>query len=324
MGKSLDKEHPELFHYTGINGLEGILKSQTLWATHASFLNDSTELKEFRNRLPGILQPVLKNHLAQLEKDPANKIIVKNSGGRGKVIEDYISFVDNVYVLLMGADQQVMSNIEPYILSFCTPGKSDQIKQHGLLSQWRGYGREGGYAVVFDTSKLLKLLPREAEMYSPNYYIIGGDVVYSSDSDKIFVQEMKDDLKVISDFMSEFMVAEHHDFNKLFVPLIKCACRYKHGGFHEEKEVRIVALPSPDETKPLPPQAKKRHHYVREGTPVPCIHLFENLGMPLPITRIIVGPHRDKEKRKYALENLLSLHQLDITVSVSDIPYVGY
>lgn len=35
---------PRLYHYTDTRGLLGILDSQQLWATHAFYLNDATEL----------------------------------------------------------------------------------------------------------------------------------------------------------------------------------------------------------------------------------------------------------------------------------------
>jgi len=55
---TLADQHPELFHYTGVAGVEGILKTQTLWATHARSLNDASELIAFRERLPRIIRPV--------------------------------------------------------------------------------------------------------------------------------------------------------------------------------------------------------------------------------------------------------------------------
>ena len=37
--------HPELHHYTTYDGLKGIFETRTLWATHYSHLNDSSELR---------------------------------------------------------------------------------------------------------------------------------------------------------------------------------------------------------------------------------------------------------------------------------------
>jgi hypothetical protein len=40
--KTMPKSPPEeLYHYTGIHGLKGIVESQTLWATHYKYLNDA-------------------------------------------------------------------------------------------------------------------------------------------------------------------------------------------------------------------------------------------------------------------------------------------
>ena len=35
---------PELFHYTTIEGLKGILENRCVWSTHFEYLNDSTEV----------------------------------------------------------------------------------------------------------------------------------------------------------------------------------------------------------------------------------------------------------------------------------------
>jgi hypothetical protein len=52
---------------------------------------------------------------------------------------------------------------EPYILSFCAP-VSEKVRIHGLLSQWRAYGQDGGFAIVFETVKLEKLWRLESEL----------------------------------------------------------------------------------------------------------------------------------------------------------------
>lgn len=39
---------------------------------------------------------------------------------------------------------------EPHIVSFCS-SRDPRVREHGLLSQWRGYGSDGGCAIVFDS-----------------------------------------------------------------------------------------------------------------------------------------------------------------------------
>src|SRR5262245_59435591 len=51
-----------LFHYTTAAGLIGIIETQTLWATHANFLNDSAEC-QLLNRL---LTPQIRKEFAHI------------------------------------------------------------------------------------------------------------------------------------------------------------------------------------------------------------------------------------------------------------------
>jgi hypothetical protein len=45
--EDLAEKYPEVTHYTNAVGLHGILNSQTIWATHANFLNDHDEVELF-------------------------------------------------------------------------------------------------------------------------------------------------------------------------------------------------------------------------------------------------------------------------------------
>ena len=128
MSNSLAKKHPELFHYTDAAGLNGIIKTQTLWATHYKHLKDAEEVDHyFKDRLPDVL-----------------------GNNAGEAIANWRTklFVDDDPLA------------EPYITSFCTTS-NEKVKKHGLLSQWRGYSQGGGYAIVFKTSGLMELLGEE-------------------------------------------------------------------------------------------------------------------------------------------------------------------
>lgn len=135
---------------------------------------------------------------------------------------------------------------EPYITSFCTTkNKSKQVVEHGLLSQWRGYGRDGGYAIVFDTACFSQLLDEVGEKWGNGGYLFCGDVVYSTDSESKFLKEFEEDLRVISDFSLDCYrgVKKPRNLEIIFSALMKCSCRYKHWGFKEENEVRVIAVP---------------------------------------------------------------------------------
>ena len=47
----VSESHPELFHYTDLTALEGMLASGTLWATHARHLYDSSEFEQMWDRI---------------------------------------------------------------------------------------------------------------------------------------------------------------------------------------------------------------------------------------------------------------------------------
>ena len=115
---------------------------------------------------------------------------------------------------------------------------------------------------------------------------------------------------------------------------VACACRYKHWGFAEEREIRIVVVPTSAkllqiaraEGRTTSPQ-KPVSLFSRNGTMVPYLNLFEGItrssGKHLPIKRVVVGPHPEKEKRKIAVEKLLGENKIVADVSVSAIPYGG-
>ena len=331
MAASLAEEHPELFHYTGINGLQGILESQSLWATHSSFLNDTTEIEAFKKILPDILRPAMIKTVDRIQKKPNGQALIEPHGGIDGAVQFLSSTINDIlYDVFRNHHEDI------YIASFCTH-KNDEENQHGSLSQWRGYGQDGGYAIVFDGKLLDNFLAQER--VNSGWYINSHRVAYSPfKSDELsyekFREELGEDLDILSINIGKYFEIQSPElFEHLYAPYVRCACSYKHWGFHEENEVRIIALPQMNavveelKTQGLLAHAKERHYHVRGDTQVPCIHLFEGITQlpdnPLPITRIIVGPHRDKEKRQHAVESLLRQHQLNIPVSVSEIPYVG-
>lgn len=326
-------EHAELFHYTTIDGLEGILKSQTLWATHALFLNDKAEIVAFKDRLCDLLRPAVSVGVESLAHVPANQRLLEQTGGKEAVVEQVArDIVQSMYATLLGSPTSP-PYINPFIVSFCTP-LSKRVADHGLLSQWRGYGRDGGYAIVFDTARLSALISSEAEKWS--WDLFGGDVVYSADPPDRFRTEFECAIETMHSGVSEFLRSAGNNLSALdpiYHALIFCACRYKHWGFEEEKEVRVIAIPSNCEIiaeslrRNLRAAEKPITSYLRGGAAVPCVHLFEGTTSlpdnPLPITRIIVGPHPEKDQRRRVVEIMLAQLGIQAIVSVSEIPYAS-
>ena len=306
------------------------MASQCLRATHSNFLNDAAEIKLFFDRrLYPLIETEVQAALAELLKIPGNDKKLSSLGGSEVAVR---AETEN---LTQNIRASTLAFNHPYILSL-SGTKDKRVEQHGLLSQWRGYGREGGYVLVFDTVRFQEMLEVEGSSFQYQNLQWGDVQYYSGDDDKPLpaeeIQEAEETLKRgIAKFLQD-RKSEH--FETIYEAVTTLSCLYKHWGFHEEKEVRVVAVPvhasvteisaSIPDAKPLKPVKS----FIRDGCPVPYIELFkggrvESPEHKLPIVRVIVGPHKDKELRREATELLLQAHGIDADVLVSEIPYIG-
>ena len=124
-----DRSQPapkELYHYTTASGLQGILESNTLWATNAYYVNDSSEV-EYGGT---VLSEVLKEWEKKTEKTYDRLWAL---GAVHGLIEDY-------------PERRGQRRKRIYVTCFCEDGN--------LLSQWRTYGQAGGYAIAFPLDAL--------------------------------------------------------------------------------------------------------------------------------------------------------------------------
>lgn len=327
MGKISDS-HKELYHYTTAAGLSGILESKSLWATHSSFVNDEEEILGFYDRvLPEILRPTFHKYFDDIKEKPEFK------KAQGSVQFD-IYFEEQLTKLTNILKEVSFGFHDHYIMSFSTTTEPYE-RDHGLLSQWRAYGPDGGYAIVLDTVPFDKIISEETSPYQDELYT-WADVQYcpinnryTNDSD---TNEWIIKLQTAAD--KYFRSGSADDASELANPLTILSSIFKHRGFSEEQEVRLVLsllgtkLESHSELKTV------RQHpintTVRRGVTVPfvalCVREVSGIRQHLPIKRIIVGPHRDKNDRKRAVQLLLKQHGLNDLmdkVSVSDIPYRG-
>lgn len=223
---------------------------------------------------------------------------------------------------------------EPYVVSFCGT-RDSRVARDGLLSQWRGYGEDGGYAIVFDTKGIDELLKNENGKY---LYLSmrWGDVNYHDDEncDAIELEEVRENEKLINDCLVEYVKTTNHKvLASMYDPISSLSCLTKHWGFHEEREVRVVAMLGTDkfikEARELGEVRPDKfiHHYSRGGVLIPYIRLFEdrtsNSDKKLPIKSVIIGPHPDKFRRKESVAILLKQYGIQAEVTVSDIPYIS-
>jgi hypothetical protein len=181
---------------------------------------------------------------------------------------------------------------------------------------------------VFDTDALLRLLAREREKY---YWVDLGmrPVAYSVDSLALEAHCPKL-FDAIDQLFRDLLDHKHPALAEdPFKELLMVAPFFKHQGFYEEREVRIVAAPANFETLEVvrrehkdftPPPFKAIHKRHGALVTTPYLALFEDTMEKLPIKRVIVGPsRRQRENHQEAADVLGS----GIPLIDSETPFIG-
>lgn len=189
-----------LSHYTTLAGFIGIIESNRLWASNASFLNDKMELL----------------HGLQAAQTAVN--------GKAKLAEDrWLAAMVEVLTELKNDGL-----LNTYISCFCP--------QSDVLSLWRGYGGgQQGISVTFEGIKLEKWLAKsKAEPSAVIYAKVSTVSKFRAELKK----ELKEEVEW-EDLLGEEYTAEEVKKNvkKLMSKLLP---RFKHLGFKDEREFRFV------------------------------------------------------------------------------------
>ena len=118
-----------LFHYTDVNGLRGIVDSNSVRASAAYYLNDSSEV-EYGCAL------VVAELKRWVELNRGQKTFAAT------VLEALYRLFDN------DPSSKISRSANIYVTCFC--------EEDNLLSQWRAYGQKGGYSLGFWVEGLRK------------------------------------------------------------------------------------------------------------------------------------------------------------------------
>lgn len=123
---SSPKSYPDIvYHYTDAAGLNGILRSQKLWATEFRFMNDESEIQLGMRRAIAEIDRQLDGSKDELKK---------------------------AFLLTLKDHCETDSAYTSYVVSL-TSRKDD-------LSQWRGYASDGyGFSIGFDCAAIKDRLP---------------------------------------------------------------------------------------------------------------------------------------------------------------------
>jgi hypothetical protein len=114
-------DHPELHHYTTEDGLRGIFKTNTIWATHFLDLNDTTEVKLLREPLVRALSSRFQKLVRERQHGSLRvRRKVSALGGAQKVATSLASsLVESLYKVTF-AGARAFDFGAPFIASFCS------------------------------------------------------------------------------------------------------------------------------------------------------------------------------------------------------------
>ena len=107
----------QVYHYTGLEGLTGVLGSKHLWATDIRYLNDTTEATFGKQRLDQLLA---------------------EDNTHGFPVPEALKVFRRIW-------RNFRLTRRPFVACFCSAPD--------LLSQWRGYGKLG-YSIGFEKEAL--------------------------------------------------------------------------------------------------------------------------------------------------------------------------
>jgi len=254
--KASDSQRPdELFHYTTTDGMRSIVETKCLWATDIRFFKDPSELKygvDLFRRAVGTLKKARPAAHAQSFLDGVERAVELNA--------DLVCFVTR----------------------FCEDGD--------LLSQWRGYGGRGGYAIGFSGDFAVAQSKEEVAAIGTGVSLL--KIEYDPD---VTVQRMTDLIGAFLDLLEadirngtltqeRAIEAISRATGALSIPILQA----KHPKFSEEKEWRLVVIAEEADVLPLV-RFRTTETQLIPYLPVSPRGAGEENG-PLPIRSVTVAP----------------------------------
>jgi Protein of unknown function (DUF2971) len=246
-----------VYHYTTASGLLGIIQHRKLWMTDIEFMNDAVELTYAR--------PVVLDSL----RDRADQIAPPGEDSAEGMRADTLRNA-------AGELEPASQNYHVYATCFCEKGD--------LLSQWRAYGGDGGYAIGFRTEWLL-------EASASDDWIHFAKVIYGIDAARLHLDTM---LNVMAKPVAGFPGATGNV--RLMEHVLPTVATIKHPTFAEEQEWRLLSTSAGGGRPQFRTASVGLVPYVDIAFP-------ENA-----VAQVIVGPGQHPEVRITAVRQLLESH----------------
>lgn len=264
-----------LFHYTTATGLTGIITSKALWATSIHHLNDESELQ-----LALQLADLYLQETQQKAVGPRRELL--------DAIADHLKRVSQI-------------NICVFSLSAA----------RDLLSQWRAYCAEGGYAIGFNSARLAEIAAKQGFRLAC--------CLYDERRQQQFVRDLVNSYLAGFDDALAGRVPSPNQVDRIAerfaTHFVQLAPLLKHKSFEEEREWRLVS-------EPLDVAHSQMKYRPSRGVVLPYFEISLSEMNPLELPEVMVGPMPDRRLAIHSLSNFLSkCGVVDWTVTESTTPY---
>jgi len=319
----------ELFHYTDMAGLFGIVSTGQLFASNVLFLNDRSEAffarrvseKAIRHIETGITNALGKQFIEMLRK----------------LVVSYQSPSDTEGGFALSMERR---SHDVYVVSLC--------EERDLLSQWRGYSGNGvGHSIGLDIIKLERNL--QSFELTP---IIYDSTLQAEIAEFIILKSLaylaKGDFDAfpVGQFSKENIALNVALWTLQNLDYI--GLRFKDAGFKEENEWRLIdRMPRVHHGSTGLPFKTSPPVVHQDGSPLVSFRVRGGQLVPFrkfmlrtvrdmkpgfqddanPISSVTVGPGNDFEKTKHAIEFLFAYYGMPLEthrILTSGIPYAPH
>lgn len=249
--------------YTSADAAVSILRDRRVWMRNATCMNDFSELRFGLDR-----------------------VLEAYASPPGQLFQ---AAINSVHPGLTDELQQRFNPLSPSILEqtylSCFSEHDDVEDDHGRLSMWRAYGRTTGVAIVMNNTPFLQPSDALHAWTTPVAYVRGGEFIQQLDAIATTLEQNQSWLTSVS--REDFLEA-------VLVMLIFSMVSLKHCGFEEEREWRVVYLPTI-----YPSLRLEEDHVIIGGVPQPIFKIplhnvpeegFTGAEPHELINRIIIGP----------------------------------
>ncbi|MBM4400455.1 MAG: DUF2971 domain-containing protein [Crenarchaeota archaeon] len=289
-------ENDQLYHYTTLSGLRGILTSRTLWLGHISSLNDRTEIQYGQEIADEILRLAIQRESS----------------------EDIRIFLQDLSNWIRPFAKQSIHHV--FVACFCRSGN--------LLSQWREYSHRGqGYCLGFQFSAETRIVSTALDLKEGQIPFLRKVVYRKEEQERLINQYLSPVLQAVKESLKEADAESSELRTRLGIMAIQAAnvlmdmvmC-FKHPAFESEDEWRLVYVARED----FNPKGLEFRETDGQLTPYRPVYVYDKAGeapLRFPIRSIRFGPTLEPDRTRSSLSLFVKrLASEDHAISLSPDP----